>query len=349
MSLIKIVGKWILVLICTGFINSSNGELFKINKLNLVWTKAQHSLGPTKLKDLKNDLDKQEVDELTLKKMKAHNQDKDGLFEAAIRKRLLSIMTKYSLDRYFNDISPASLADNLSSEPAPSLKTTFRDKKLDKLWKKAEKLGFTQEQLMTLQEEFQHHQDKLDEHYETMNELEEKLEHESAKTIDNPNSIESTQVEETSRRSISKETQSAKKARLDTNVQQMLKDKYKSIKKNIDELHQKILAEQVERTKDEPFDEAPVNELWAAAIQSNFSMPDLESFREELKHFETRIKKLKHFQVQLERDQLISSDDPTEDNSETKHLKKKVKELNYKVNKIKKSLEKRVTEYRDEL
>lgn len=336
----------LLVLASLVTIALSDGDLFKINKLNLVWTKAQHSLGSTKLKDLKNDLSKQELDELTLKKMKAHNQDKDGIFEAAIRKRLLSIMKKYSLDRYFDDISPAVDAGT-SNTPTKELKVNFRDKKLDKLWKKAEKLGFTQEQLMTLQEEFQHHQDRLDEHYETMNELEEKLNSKHPQNDESSNSIEfmSSKENKHSKKSSTRETPTEKKTRLDTNLQQTLKEKYSNLKKNIDELHQKILDKQIEG----PFEESLVNELWVAATQTNFSQADLESFKEELGHFEIRVKKLKHFQVQLERDSLVTSKDLNDEHSETKHLRKRVKELSYKVDKIKKSLEQRIGEYRDEL
>lgn len=40
--------------------------LFKANKLNLVWTNAHHCLGINKLKDLRNDLAKHELDELNI-------------------------------------------------------------------------------------------------------------------------------------------------------------------------------------------------------------------------------------------------------------------------------------------
>lgn len=194
----------------------ANNDIFKINKLNLIWIKAQHSLGPDKLKDLKNDLSKQELDELTLKKMKTHNQDKDGMLETAVKKRLLSIMTRYSLDRYFEDIHGDL------------------DPRAD-----AEKSNF--------------------------------------------------------------------------------------------------------------FDEQPVNNLWSAAIQANFSATELEMLREELGHYETRIKKLNHYKVQLEPDLWSAKLSYNEPNDETKRLKKKVKELTYKVDKIHKSLEKKIATRRDEL
>lgn len=337
-------------------------ELFKISKLNLVWTKAQHSLGPSKLKDLKKDLTKQEFDEMTLKKMKAHNQDKDGLFEAATRKKLLSIMTKYSLERYYDDIHPPageSKGQKVVDKSEPSmkdLKPTFRDKKLDKLWKKAEQSSFTQEQLMILHEEFQHQQDKLDEHYEMLNSIDQQLD-ERMKVSEN--SIESNIENETkggSKRggksgSKKGESPSDKKARLDSNMHQALREKYSEIKKNIDQLQKKIASGKVD-AKEGPFEEAPVNDLWSAAVQSNFTSKELESFKEELEHYQTRIKKLKHFEAQLERNRIGTKDSLSygeEVDDETKHIMKRVKELGYKVEKTHHTLERRIMNKREEL
>lgn len=341
------------------FVTSQN-EPFKINRLNLVWSKAQHSLGDTKLKDLKNDLSKHEFDELTLKKMKAHNQDKDGLFERTVRKKLHQIMSKYSIERYYDDIHPPldeepdSKKINLSKtkdgqkSDSIALKSTFRDKKLDKLWKKAEKSGFTQEQLMILHEEFQDQQNKLDEHYDTMNLIEQKLEARGKEGANQVNSIEDPSLEEFE--AGPRETSSEKKARLDQNVHQILKENYKGIKKDIDQLHQKVISGKID-DKLGPFEEAPVNNLWNAAIQANFTDDELKSLKEELEHYEVRIKKLKHFQVQLERNSIKHKDSiiADDDGDETKHIRRRVKELSYKVDKTHKSLEQKIINPRDEL
>ena len=327
---------------------------FKINKLNLVWTKAQHSLGDSKLKDLKADLMKHELDEISLKKMKAHNQDKDGLFEAAVRKRLLSLMEKYKLNRYFDDIHSISGEKNSKTKGTKKDTTnpTFRDSKLDKLWKKAEKSGFTQDQLMILHEEFQNHQDKIDEHYEIMNTIEESSEKSIQSKDRSQNSIESDFQRDNKRKYVKDKTEEKpheKKARLDSNIHQGLKEKYSDIKQGYEELHKKIRSKSIDPSQ--PFEEEPVNELWTAAIQSNFSREELDSFHEELEHYETRIKKLKHFQYQLERNSigLKSSSSNYEDDEEAKHVKLKVKDLTKKVEKTRKTLEKRIASIRDEL
>lgn len=338
----------------------AENELFKINKMNLIWAKAQHSLGETKLKDLKRDLSKHEFDELTLKKMKTHNQDKDGLFEASVRKKLLSIMKKYSLERYYDDIHPPIekehdlKRDNLDkikkedSMQSNNLKYTFRDKKLDKLWKKAEQSGFTQDQLMVLHDEFQHQQEKLDEHYDIMANIEQEIETKSFKAMREQNSIENTLENETGSTQ-PLESPSDKKARLYKNLNQELKEKYSGIKRDIEKLHSKISSGKIE-TSQGPFEEQSVNQLWEAAVQTNFTSSELESFKEELEHYEVRIKKLRHFRVQLERNNVgfknpLSQDDEDDD---TKHIRRKVHELTSKVDTIQKNLEKRISMNRRE-
>lgn len=360
MHLFSIILNSLFIVITIFVIHSKTAqdELFKINKLNLVWTKAQHSLGTNKLKDLKNDLAKHELDELNLKKMKAHGNDKDGLFEAAVRKRLLSIMTKYSLERYFDDIHTSYDGDGNKTNPneakidhqkLPDSVPIFRDTKLDKLWKKAEKSGFTQEQLMILHEEFQHQQDKLDEHYETMNMINDELD----KNIKNgdklENSIENNPETRRSAKIDRKEASTNKKARLDENIHQHLKDKHSDIKKGYEKLHNKIATGAIDEAT--PFEEESVNKLWSNVLQYNFSGDELESLKEELRHYETRIKKLKHFQNQLER-KLGSKESSSyaEEDEETKHIKKRVEELSLKVGKSHKTIEKRIQQNkRDEL
>lgn len=327
-------------------VHAQEGSLFKINKLNLIWHKAQHSLGPSKLKDLKNDLTKHESDELSVKKMKAHNQDKDGLFEAAVRKKLLSIMKKYSLERYYDDVHPVDGMNTEVKETHPDNPQirNFRDSKLDKLWKKAEKSGFTQEQLMVLHEEFQHQQDKLDEHYETMNMIEEEVEKRAKEKERAENSIDDT-TDDGHRRKGTKEKEADKKARMSENAHQTLKEKHSDIKKGYDKLQKKIVDKVVDENS--PFKEEPVNKLWNEALQMSFSKDELQSFKEELDNYQTRIEKLKHFQNQLERKKLHRTDDPTvddedSDDTETKHIKKRAKELKHKVDKTHRSLEKKL-------
>lgn len=346
----------IIVAISSLVMSNDNGpnEPFKINKLNLIWTKAQHSLGSAKLKDLKIDLLRHEVDELSLKKMKALNQDKDGLVEAAVRKKLLIIMTKYALERFYDDVHPPvpvdgnSYGKDYASEHVAKL-PTFRDGKLNKLWKKAEKSGLSHEQLMILHEEFQNQQNKLDGHYETMNAIEDEIK--KLKKTRNDNSLESDIEDARKKKAKSRvhETPSEKKARLESNVHQGLKDKHTKIKKGFEDLHKKISTGVMD--EDRPFEDDIVNDLWATALKSNFSPPDLESLKEELEHYQTRVKKLKHFQNQLERYENGSKESSSysEDNDEVKHIRKRVDELGRKVEKAHNTIENMIKKRRDEL
>lgn len=338
------------------YISADSGP-FKINKLNLIWSKAEHSLGQSKLKDLKADLSKHESDELSLKKMKAHNQDKDGLFEAVVRKKLHSLMSKYKLERYYDDVhpAPATVEDDPKKDvngiQSPNTQPTFRDSRLEKLWKKAEKSGFTQEQLMVLHEEFQHQQDRLDDHYETMNIIENELESRMNEQNRYENSIEADVHEKKSKKTKSnkdKESPADKRARLYQNMHQGLKDKYSDIKRDLEVIHRNIILKKAGDSGG-PFELEIVNELWASAEQSNFNQAELDSFKEELGHYETRLKKLDHFQNQLERNQIINKGDTSDEDKETKHLRKRVEELTHKADKTRKSLEKRIVKAREEL
>lgn len=359
-AILASLGVALLLLMVTS-VKSSKDNLFKINKLNLVWNKAQHSLGSTKLKDLKSDLAKHELDEINLKKMKAHNQDKEGLHEAAIRRRLLTILTKYNLERYYDDVhTPGEQESSLSSSTSkensaksgdsPKL-NAFRDKKLDKLWKKAEKAGFSPEELMILHEEFQHQQDKLDEHYRTMSNIDDKLEKITKDSWEN--SIESS-LEDEIRWTKPKESPSDKKKRLDENIHQDLKKQYIEIKNGIHQLHHKVVSGKI-TPGDDGFEETSTKQLWDAALDSNFTLDELDSLKEELRHYEVRIKKLKHFENQLERNHVSSKDRQNEDDDdELKHIKRKVKELKFKVAKTHETIEQKIStpklnHYREDL
>lgn len=333
-----------LTLLCNS--DADLNDVFKINKLNLVWTKAQHSLGTSKLKSLREDLLKHELEEISLKRMKAHNQDKDGLFEAAVRKKLMSILSKYSIERYLDDIHPIKGSANQHEDLVEnsSHRSTFRDSRLDKLWKKAEKSGFTQEQLMILHEEFQNHQEKLDHHYETSDIIDSNRNNQRS-----DNSLDSDPISER-RGPPRKETTSEKKARLDGNIYQELKDRHKELKDGYEKLHKKIIDKKVD---DQLYDEDPVNQLWAQADQANFTDDELSMLKEDLENYQVRIKKLKHFQNELERHKIGSeakeSKSYMEDDDEVKHVRKRVEELTRHVDKTHIAIEQMIKSRGEEL
>lgn len=58
---------------------------FRRQKLNLLWTKARKQLTEGKLEKLYSELKIQDKEEMTLKRLKTENSDKDGMIEANLR------------------------------------------------------------------------------------------------------------------------------------------------------------------------------------------------------------------------------------------------------------------------
>lgn len=117
-------------------------------------------------------------EEITWKHLKAEGKDKDGLKEAELRKKLMTVMEDYNLLDQKDDVDDptkyrAHKALNDASDKYIN-KSLFKDKKLNKLWEKAETAGFTNEELAALKEEFEHHQDKVDQYYALLHDVKEK-------------------------------------------------------------------------------------------------------------------------------------------------------------------------------
>lgn len=73
-----------------------------------------------------------------------------------------------------------------------------------------------------------------------------------------------------------------------------LRDKHQDLKEGFDRLQ--LLASQGPESKE--FVEPKVQGLWRIALESNFTPDELESLRVELKHYENRLLKLRHLQVE---------------------------------------------------
>lgn len=153
---------------------------FRMAKLNLVWSKAQQRLTEPKLKSLFSDLKIQDKEELSWKQLNSQHADKDGVKEAAMRQKLVGIMSTYDLLEHFDETQdPAKYKSHKAyagkvpknkdgiDRPQDSYinRSLFKDKKLNKLWERAEVSGFTAEELAALRDEFVHHQDKVDMYY----------------------------------------------------------------------------------------------------------------------------------------------------------------------------------------
>ena len=217
---------------------------FRMQKCNLLWNKARIKLAESKLENLYSALKVQDKNELTLKKLKSEGHDKEGLKEDEMRKKFNHIMVSYGL---------GGTPETNDSLHKPS-NAIFKDKKLQRLWEKAEQAGLKPEELMALQEEFKHHQRKVEE-YHSLLELADK---DSSHYNEIKKQIEMDEFDLRDSNEISK--------------------KGKDLKSNYDRLHRLATNQGEERE----FEEPKVSGLWKLALNSNFTLLELESIREEL-------------------------------------------------------------------
>lgn len=287
---------------------------FRIVKLNQVWEKAQRlHLSAVKVAELHSDLKIQEKDELNWKKLKAEGLDEDGEKEAKLRRNLNVILAKYGLDGK----KEAQVGDGNYIKGGTE-NDVLDDPRLDKLWNKAKTSGkFSEEELEKLWREFKHHKEKTHEYnllLDTVSRTEE-----IHKNVISPSEYE-----------VKEEVLHGKHTEL--------KDKLRSINQGFERIR-KLSHEGFEVAAD--FEEPRVNDLWDMAKMANFTETELESFKEELKHFEAKVEKHQHYQKQLE----ISHEKlkHVEKTGDKEHLLRnkekytmlaeKTKELGYKVKK----------------
>ncbi|KAF4090650.1 hypothetical protein AMELA_G00054340 [Ameiurus melas] len=255
--------------------DAENAVEFRIAKLNQVWEKANRmQLAPRRLSELHSDLKIQEKDELQWKKLKAEGLDGDGEREAKLRRNFNIILAKYGMDGKKDNRAMDS--NNLKDHDV-KLGETFEDPRLDKLWNKAKTSGkFSEEELQSLRKEFEHHKDKIHEYNIVMDTV--------------------SRTEEIHKNVISPLEGEEKKSNLH--------EKHTDLKQRMRDLNQgferlrKITHEGFDT--DNEFKEPRVIELWEMARRSNLSEDELDSLKEELKHFETKVEKHHHYQEQLE-------------------------------------------------
>ncbi|XP_076992409.1 alpha-2-macroglobulin receptor-associated protein [Tamandua tetradactyla] len=299
------------------------GDEFRMEKLNQLWEKAKRlHLSPVKLSELHVDLKMQERDELSWKKMKAEGLDEDGEKEAKLTRNLSVILAKYGLDGK-KDTQVVS-SNYLSGD-----EDRLDDPRLEKLWHKAKTSGkFSSEELEKLWRELKHHKEKVQEYnilLETLSRTEEIHE----------NMISPSEMGPT------------KEAALHSKHAE-LKDRLRAITQGFDRLR-KVSHRGYEAASE--FEEPRVIDLWDMAKSANFTEKELESFREELKHFEAKIEKHNHYQKELEisHEKLkhVASFGDREHLSRNKEkyalLEEKTKELGYKVKKHLQDLSSRIS------
>ncbi|XP_059904247.1 alpha-2-macroglobulin receptor-associated protein [Gadus macrocephalus] len=248
---------------------------FRISKLNQVWDKAiRMQLAPVRLSELHSDLKIQEKDELHWKKLKVEGLDESGEKEAKLRQNFNVILAKYEMDgkRDSRSLESNSLKDHDTKEG-----DMFDDPRLDKLWNKAKSSGrFLEEELLILRREFQHHKDKIHEYNIVMDTV-------SRTEEIHKNVISPLEADVKEHAVLQKHTE--------------LKEKMRDLNQGFERLR-KLSHEGF--SEESEFREPRVIELWESAKRSNLTQDELDSLKEELRHFETKVEKHSHYQEQLE-------------------------------------------------
>ncbi|KAL1023924.1 hypothetical protein UPYG_G00049030 [Umbra pygmaea] len=255
--------------------DGKNTVEFRVAKLNQVWEKAiRMELPPVRQAELHSDLKIQEKDELQWKKIKAEGLDENGEREAKLRRSFNVILAKYGMDgkKDTRILESNNLKDHVGTEG-----DVFDDPRLDKLWNKAKISGkFSEEEMSSLRREFQHHKDKIREYNIVMDTV--------------------SRTEEIHKNVISPIEGDVKEHVLHQKHTD-LKDKMRDLNQGFERLR-KLSHEGF--SEDSEFKEPRVMELWDMAKRANLTEDELDSLKEELKHFETKVEKHSHYQEQLE-------------------------------------------------
>ncbi|KAG8228188.1 hypothetical protein J437_LFUL008626 [Ladona fulva] len=259
---------------------------FRMAKLNMLWSKAQHRLTEPKLKSLYSELKIHDKEEITWKRLKNEGMDKDGLKEADMRKRLVGIMSTYGLLEHFDEVNNLEKNKHFKAHERKSdkhmNKSLFKDKKLNKLWESAEQSGFTAAELQTLKEEFNHHQDKIDQYYTLLSEIENTNDKSENSVNDKPDKLNELEILEESDKDYRAKTE-------------LLRSIHNELRDGYDKLYRRAAKGPLNKE----FVEPKVQKLWVLATQANFSATELESLRTELKHYEGRLLKLRTLQAEV--------------------------------------------------
>lgn len=259
---------------------------FRMAKLNLVWAKAQHRLTEPKLKSLYTELKMHDKEELNWKQMHAEN-DKDGLKEASLRKKLLLILNNYGLtnvvdEKEENDSKKGKNGEQRDKSKNQRNKGLFKDKKLNSLWEKAESAGFTPEELQQLKKEFTHYQDKVDLYYNLVDTMDEQSKN------DFENAINEDELDVYNE--VNSDVQTKQKHDDFVSNANLLRDQHHDLKESYDQLEKIAIRD----ANNYEFENVKVQVLWQNAVDGKFTAEELASLKVELLHYESRLMKLRH-------------------------------------------------------
>ncbi|XP_063704875.1 alpha-2-macroglobulin receptor-associated protein [Culicoides brevitarsis] len=321
---------------------------FRMAKLNLVWSKAQHRLTEPKLRSLFTELKIQDKEELAWKQLNSQHKDKDGLKEAELRKKLVGIMSTYDLLEHFDETQDPEKVKHHKAFSGPvddkyKNKSLFKDKKLNKLWEKAEVSGFSPQELAALKEEFEHHQQKIDLYYELLDKVGDG--HPPAASDPHPENMVNDDEHETFNEiNFNLETNEIEKTPKKDHSHKVnqLREKHRELKDGYDRLER--VASKGPNSED--FVEPKIQGLWRVALASNFTADELASLKIELLHYESRLLKLRHMHAEhalvQEKQKVAKSGDKVD---QLNHLEETIKKQTRKVEKIAAEVEKKVFQH----
>ncbi|XP_053696392.1 alpha-2-macroglobulin receptor-associated protein [Sabethes cyaneus] len=320
---------------------------FRMAKLNLVWSKAQHRLTEPKLKSLFTELKIHDKEELAWKQLNSQHKDKEGIKEAELRKKLIGIMSTYGLLEHFDDTQDPEKYKHFkaySGKDSYKNKSLFKDKKLNKLWEKAETAGFTQEELNALKEEFEHHQEKIDVYYNLLEQLGDDVNagtnvHENAVNEEEHDRYNEIATAEEENNDIMAAQRGENKQNAYLHKSNQLREKHREIRDNFDRLER--VASKGPNSQD--FIEPKVQGLWRVALDSNFTANELASLKVELLHYESRLLKLRHMHAEhalsMEKHKHAKHGDKADTH---KMMEENIKKQTRKVEKIQENVENRI-------
>ncbi|XP_002730925.1 alpha-2-macroglobulin receptor-associated protein-like [Saccoglossus kowalevskii] len=250
---------------------------YRQRRTNQVWEKAERiGMSPKRLDQLEKELKLYDESAMRWKKTKRDGGDPTGEKEASLRRELSEIMKRYGMGK------DALAEEGLAATGSFKGDRIFEDMRLNKLWSKSLASGqFSDEELKELRREFEHHQDKVSEYRLLMDEIQGT---DDFNRIDKFNRLD---VDEA-------------KAGKDRKLKELeLKLKHKSLNDDYKRLEIKMLPEE-ERGE---FVEPRLVKMYKDALASNFTEDELQSLKEELKHFERKLQKhesLQHEALQAE-------------------------------------------------
>lgn len=302
----------------TGNESKRHSVKFRSGKVNQVWEKAvRKGLPALEMTDLYAEL--KHHDEMMMEHKRTRSENDDGTRDAELADRLHEIMAKFSLGRKqenpsFDEVNKSNLKHRFLEDP-----------NLDKLWQTAQKYGkFSDDELSALETEFQHHRRKLEELKMLNSELSE--------------------IDDMSDNSVEKQMKMQERSEKKNKIAEMYGDIQEGYERLSLKTKQKTLS-----AKSVPFTEPRVNALWEEAKKGNFSKEELDSIKEELKHFQTRVEKHLFFREQLKNSAEKISYHGGEDAAPQKHmdthnhLQTKVQDLAVKVKKLHHQLSKKLS------